>query len=75
MLILLSSKASQIEVPAGAEICAPCGQYSGWGRILMMGMLWCQREAYLDSFNVFASKGFLDTTVHALRSEVLGALG
>jgi hypothetical protein len=39
MLILLSSSASQIEVPAGAEISAPWGQYSGCGSILMMGMV------------------------------------
>jgi hypothetical protein len=30
--------ASQIEVPAGAVISAPCGQYSEWGRILIVGM-------------------------------------
>jgi hypothetical protein len=25
-------------VPGGAEISAPSGQYSGWGRILMTGI-------------------------------------
>jgi hypothetical protein len=34
MLMWLSSSASQIDVPAGALISAPAGQYSGWGRIL-----------------------------------------
>jgi hypothetical protein len=36
--ILFSSKASQMEVPLGASIWAPVGQYSAWGNILMMGM-------------------------------------
>jgi hypothetical protein len=26
-------------VPGGAEICAPSGQYSAWGKILMTGIL------------------------------------
>jgi hypothetical protein len=39
MLILLSSKASQMLVPAGAEIWAPSGQYSACGKILMMGIV------------------------------------
>jgi hypothetical protein len=39
MLILLSSKASQIDVPAGAVIVAPLGQYSAWGRMVMMAMI------------------------------------
>jgi hypothetical protein len=38
MLMRLSSSASQIEVPAGALISTPVGQYSGCGKILMMGM-------------------------------------
>jgi hypothetical protein len=38
MLILLSSKASQMLVPEGAVISAPLGQYSGCGSILMTGM-------------------------------------
>jgi hypothetical protein len=39
MLILFSNKASQMLVPAGAEICTPSGQYSAWGKILMTGIL------------------------------------
>jgi hypothetical protein len=39
MLILWSSSASQMLVPAGTEISAPLGQYSGWGKILMTGIV------------------------------------
>jgi hypothetical protein len=39
MLILFSNKASQMLVPEGAEICAPSGQYSACGKILMTGIL------------------------------------
>jgi len=38
MLILFSNKASQMLVPGGAEICAPSGQYSACGKILMTGI-------------------------------------
>jgi hypothetical protein len=39
MLMPFSSSASQIDVPAGALMSRPVGQYSGCGMILMMGMV------------------------------------
>src|SRR3982751_1544695 len=56
MLILLSSKASQIEVPAGALISAPCGQYSGWGSILIIG-IWYG----LNRLDILAGQGVFDS--------------
>jgi len=38
MLILWSSKASQMLVPEGTVISVPAGQYSGCGKILIMGI-------------------------------------
>ena len=52
MLMWLSSRASQMEVPAGAETSAPWGQYSAWGRILMVGMACC-RLLVLQTVSIF----------------------
>lgn len=76
MLILLSNKASQIDVPAGAEISMPCGQYSEWGNILMMGMrkpmkieegfkpFLTNRWQRLKRGNIFTCQRGPDTVVH-----------
>jgi hypothetical protein len=37
--MLLSKSASQMVVPAGAVTVAPLGQYSAWGRMVMMAMV------------------------------------
>ena len=69
MAMWFSSKASQIDVPALARISAPCGQYSAWGRILMMGL------GCLHRGNIFAGKRLGDAPVHALGGKGFGGLG
>src|SRR5256885_6932884 len=76
ILTLLSSRASQIEVPAGASISAPWGQYSAWGSILITGMtdlLSDQKSG--KGLHALAGQGLLDAAVHALGGEGLRALG
>src|SRR2546427_8653747 len=72
ILTLLSSRASQIEVPAGASISAPWGQYSAWGSILITGMtdlLSDQKSG--KGLHALAGQGLLDAAVHALGGEGL----
>src|SRR4051794_29631887 len=65
----LSSSASQIDVPAGAFSSAPSGQYSGWGRILMIGMTGAS-----NLFDGAARQGLPDAAIHSLGGEGFGAL-
>jgi hypothetical protein len=79
MLMWLSSSASQMEVPAGADISAPWGQYSGCGQDLDDGHGAGSAGGMGPQSSVFSTflpaSALLDAVVHALRGKGLGALG
>src|SRR2546427_6188640 len=64
ILTLLSSRASQIEVPAGASISAPWGQYSAWGSILITGMRSEEHTSELQSQSNLVCRLLLEKKKH-----------
>src|SRR5438876_241804 len=64
MSMWLSSSVSQIDLPLGASISAPCGQIVACGSTLSFGML--------QAADLLSGERALDARVHAPRGELLG---
>src|SRR2546423_3402227 len=64
MSMWLSSSVSQIDLPLGASISAPCGQIVAWGSTFSFGML--------QAADLLSGERALDAPLHAPRRGLLG---